>query len=110
MLSNKKRNPIVTELFIRRGKLIVSLVFIAQSYFGVRKNIKLNSTYYLITKIPNKWKLQRIAFNHFSDIGFQDFMNLYKKFTAKPYLLLVIDTTLASDNPLHFKNNISERI
>ena len=54
MLSNKKRNPIVTELFIRRGKLIVSLVFIAQSYFGVPKNIKLNSTYYLITKIPNK--------------------------------------------------------
>ena len=37
-------------------------------------------------------------------------MNLYEKFTAKPYLLLVIDTTLASDNPLRFKNNISERI
>ena len=45
-----------------------------------------------------------------SDIGFQDFMSLYKKFAAKPYLFLVIDTTLASDNPLHFKNNISERI
>ena len=49
-------------------------------------------------KIPNKGELQQIAFNHSSDIDFHDFMNLYKKCTAKPYSFLVIDTTLASDN------------
>ena len=43
MLSNKKRNPVVTELFIRGRKLNVSLVFITQSYFAVPKNISLNS-------------------------------------------------------------------
>ena len=32
-------------------------------------------------KIPNKRELQQIAFNHTSDIDFQDFMNLYKKCT-----------------------------
>ena len=37
MLSNKKRNPIVTELFIRGRKLNISLVFIVQSYFAVSK-------------------------------------------------------------------------
>ena len=37
-------------------------------------------------------------------------MNLYKKCTAKPYSSLLIDTTLASDNPLHFRKNLSERI
>ena len=37
MLSNKKRNPIVTELFIRGRKLNISLVFIVQSYFAVPK-------------------------------------------------------------------------
>ena len=37
-------------------------------------------------------------FNHSSDIGFQYFMNLYKKCTAKSYSCLVIDTvTVASD-------------
>ena len=41
MLSNKKLNPIVTELFIRSRKLNISLVFIAQSYFAVSKNIRL---------------------------------------------------------------------
>ena len=29
-------------------------------------------------------------------------MNLYKNCTAKPYTFLVIDSTLALDNPLRF--------
>ena len=77
MLSNKKFNPTVIELFIRGRKLNISLVFISQSYFAVPKNIRLNSTHYFIMKIPNKQELQQIAFNHPSDIDFQDFMNLY---------------------------------
>ena len=35
MFSNKKINPIVTELFTRGRKLNISLVFIRQSYFAV---------------------------------------------------------------------------
>ena len=46
MLSNKKHNPAVTELFIRGRKLNISLVFITKSYFAVPKNIRLNSTQY----------------------------------------------------------------
>ena len=37
MLSNKKPNPVVTELFIRGRKLNISLVFITQYYFVVPK-------------------------------------------------------------------------
>ena len=45
ILSNKKLNPIVTELVIRGRQLNISLVFITQSsYFSV-KNIRLNSTH-----------------------------------------------------------------
>ena len=79
MLSNKKLNPIVTQLFIRGRKLNISLIFITQSYFTVPKNIRLNSTHYFIMKIPNKRELQQIALNHSSDTKyFKDFMNLYK--------------------------------
>ena len=46
-------------------------------------------------KIPNKQELQQFAFNNSSGIKFQDFTNLYKKCTAKPYSFLVIDATLA---------------
>ena len=70
ILSNKKLNPIVTELFVRRRKLSIFLVFITQSYFAFPKNIRLNSTLYLVMKIPNKGELQQIAFNHSSDIEF----------------------------------------
>ena len=35
MLSNKKRNPIVTQLFIRERKLNISFVSITQSYLVV---------------------------------------------------------------------------
>ena len=98
MFINKKLNPIVTELIIRRRKLSIPLVFITQSYFPVPKNIRRNPTYYFVTKIPNKRELQQIVFSHSSDIDFQDFVNLCKMCTAKPYSFLVIDTTLASDN------------
>ena len=37
MLCNKRINAIVTELFVRRRKLSISLGFIAQSYFVVSK-------------------------------------------------------------------------
>ena len=58
MLSNKKLNRIVTELFIRSKKLKIYLVFITQSYFAVPKNIRLNSTHYFFVKILNKRKLR----------------------------------------------------
>ena len=110
MLSDKMLNPIVTELNIKGRKLNISLVFITQSYFAVPKNIRLNSTHYFIMKIQSKQELQQTAFNHSSHIDFKDFMNLYKKFTAKPYSFLVIDTTVVSDNPSRFRKNLLERI
>ena len=61
-------------------------------------------------KIPNKQELQQIVFKISSDIGFKDFMNLYKKCTSKPYSFSVIDTTLASDNLSRFRKNLLNRI
>ena len=54
MHSNKKLNPVVTELFIKGRKLNISLAFITHSYFAVLKHIKLISKLYFIMKIPNK--------------------------------------------------------
>ena len=54
MLSNKKLNPIVNELFIRGRKLNISFVFVTQSYFAVPKNLRLNSTHDFVMEIPNK--------------------------------------------------------
>ena len=77
MINNKKLNSIVSELFIRRRKLNISLVFIASSYFRVPKDVTLNTTHFFIVKIPNKRKLQQITINHSSDINTKDFGNIY---------------------------------
>ena len=45
-------------------------------------------------------------FSHSSHINFKDFMNLYKKCTAKTYSYLVNDTTLTSNNTLRLRFNI----
>ena len=93
-------------MFIRGRKLNVSLVFITQSYFNFPKDARLNATHFFIAKIWNKRELQQIAINHLSDISTKDFINIYKECTAKPYSFLVIDTTLASDDPLRFRKII----
>ena len=103
MIHNKKLNSVVTELFIRGRKLNISLVFITQSYFKVPKDVRLNTTNFFISKIPNKRELQKIAINHSSGINTKDFTNIYRKSTAEPYSFLVNDTILTLDNPLRFQ-------
>ena len=54
MINNKKLNPVVTELFIRGRKLNISIVFFTQSYFKVPKDIRLNSTHFLLWRFQTK--------------------------------------------------------
>ena len=77
--SNKKFQAIVKEIFIKYIKFDISLVFITQSYFLVPKDIRLNSTRYLIMKIHDKRELQHIANNHSADLDYKDFMMTYRK-------------------------------
>ena len=106
MVSNKKLNAVVTELFIRGRKFSNAIVFIAQSYFKVPKDTRLNSTHYFIMKIPNKREFQQIALNHSSDIDFDKFMDIFDICTAKKYSFLVYNATLPSDDPLRFRKNL----
>ena len=55
-IANKIFKAIIKEIFIRRKKLNVLLVFVMQSYFSVPKDVRLLNvkTYYLIMKIHNK--------------------------------------------------------
>ena len=85
MINNEKLNPLVAELFIRGRKLNISYIFITQSYFKVPKDVRLNSTLFFTTKIPNKCELQQIALYHSSDIDFKDFIKIYKKCIAEQY-------------------------
>ena len=86
IMSNKKFQAIIKELFIRCRKLNISLVFITQSYFSVPKDVRLNSTHYLVMKINNNRELQNIAINHSADIDYKDFVKIYREFTKNHIL------------------------
>ena len=73
IMTNKKFQAIIKELFIRCRKLTISLVFITQSYFSVPKEVRLNSTYYLIMKIHNRRELRQIAINHLAETDYKYF-------------------------------------
>ena len=110
ILTNKKFQAILKELFIRCRKINISLVFITQSYLSVPKEVRLNSTHYFIMKINNKRELQNIAINHSADIDYKDFIKIYRECTKEPYNFLTIDTTLPSSNPLRFRKNLFDTL
>ena len=76
IMTNKKFQAIIKELFIRCRKLNISLAFVTQSYFSVPKDVRLNSTHYLIKKTNNKRELRNIATNHSADIDYKDFIKI----------------------------------
>ena len=103
IMTNKKFQAIIKELFIRCRKINISLAFITQSYFSVLEDVRLNSTHYLIMKINNKRELQNIEINHSADIDYQDFIKIYTECTKEPCNFLTIDTKLPASGPLRFR-------
>ena len=106
IVTNKRCQAIIKELFIRCRKLNISLVFITQSHFSVPKDDSLNSTHYLIMKINNKRELQNIAINHSADIDYQDFIKIERECTKEPYHFLTTDYTLPASGPLRFRKKL----
>ena len=85
IMTNKRFQAIIKELFIRCRKLNISLVFITQSYFSIPKEVRFNSTHYLIMKIHNRRELQQIAIDHSADIDYKDLLKIYRNCIKEPY-------------------------
>ena len=100
---NKNLKPIIKELFYRACKINVSIVFITQSYFRALKDVKLNSTHYILMKIGNKKELKRIAEEKSGHLDYKDFLKIYNCCTIKPCSFMTIDTRPTAS--VTFKNN-----
>ena len=82
------------------------MFFITQSYFSVPKDVRLNSTHYLIMKINNRKNLQNIAINHSADIDYNSFMKIYRECTKELFKFLTIDTLLPANDSLRFRKTL----
>ena len=80
-------------------------MFLSQSYFSVPEDVRLNTTLYFMVKINNIRELKNIAFDHSSDIDYNDFKKIYRKCTREPINFLTIDTLLPASDPLRFRKN-----
>ena len=80
IMTNKKFQAIIKELFIRCRKLNISLDFITQSFFCSIQHIWL-------WKIQKKIyrEIQNIAMNHSPDIDYKDFVKIYRECTKKTF-------------------------
>ena len=110
IMTNRRFQAMIKELFIRRRKLNISLIFITQSYFSVPKDARLNTTHYFIMKINNRIELKNTATDHSADIDYQDFKKIYRECTKEPYNFLTIDTTLPASDPLRFRKNLFDSL
>ena len=96
VMSDKKVQQILKDLFVRCRKLNISLCFLTQPYFSVPKDVRLNCTHYILFKLNNRRELQNLAINHSTDIDYKDFIKIYRICTTEPFNFLTIDT--AKDN------------
>ena len=93
VISDKKSQQDLKDLFIRCIKLDISLCFLTQSYFSVPKHVRLNCAHYILFKLNNKRESQIIAINHSADSAYKDFIKIYRICTKEPFNFLTIDTT-----------------
>ena len=106
VMSDKKAQQVLKDLFIRCRKLNISLCFLTQYYFSVPKYVRLNCTHYFIFKLNNMRELQNIAINHSTAIDYKDFVKIYRDCTKEPNNFLTIDTTQHANK--RFKKNFND--
>ena len=92
IMRSEKFNAIVKELFIRCRKLNISIVFITQSCFRTPKDVRLNSTHYILMKMGNKKELKSIAEENLGHLDFKEFLKIYNHCTRDPYSFMMVDT------------------
>ena len=92
IMRSEKFNAIVKELFIRCRKLNISIVFITQSCFRTPKDVRLNSTHYILMKMGNKKELKSIAEENSGHLDFKEFLKIYNHCTRDPYSFMMVDT------------------
>ena len=88
VMSDRRAQQILKDLFIRCRKLNISLCFLTKSYFLIPKDVRLNCTHYILFNLNNRRELQNIAIEHSADL-----IKIYRICTKEPFNFLTIDTT-----------------
>ena len=103
---NKIFKKMIKELFYRGRKMNISIVFIMRCYFRALKNVRLNSTHYILMKIGNKEELRSIAEEKSGSVDYKDFLKMYNYCTSDPYCFMTTDAR--PNATMVFRKNFTE--
>ena len=85
--NNVKLYKILNALFIRETKLNISIVFITQLYFKVPKDVRLNTTYFLLWKFQIKENLNKLRIIIHEMLSLKTSWILQKRYCKTIYFL-----------------------
>jgi len=86
------RQDLLSHIVIKHRHIPISIALLAQSWTGIPRVIRLNTTQFAVYKTGDKSQLKQIYDTFANVIEYEEFEHLYKEAVGKPHGFLFIDT------------------
>ena len=90
-ITDVKKHPVISEIFIRGRKKGISTMFLSQSYFNTPKIIRQNINYCIILKLGGSRDINSILRECSIGINKDELLYMYDKATRKKFDVLIIN-------------------
>ena len=91
-LYSNGRSNMLNHMVIKHRHIPITIALLAQSWVGIPRLIRLNTTQFAVYKTGDKSQLQQIYDTFATTIDFDQFEKMYKEATQEPHGFLFIDT------------------
>jgi thymidylate kinase len=91
-LFRNARKDLLSHIVIKHRHIPVTIALLAQSWTGIPRVIRLNTTQFAVYKTGDKTQLKQIYDTFANTVDYDAFENIYKRATSVPHGFLFIDT------------------
>ena len=91
-LYSNARRDLLTHIVIKHRHIPITITLLAQSWTGVPRVIRLNTTQFAVFKTGDKNQLKQIYDTFANTVEYDKFERMYKESVSKPHGFLFIDT------------------
>jgi hypothetical protein len=91
-LYNNARQDLLTHMVIKHRHIPISICMLAQSWMGIPRPIRLNTTQFAVYKTGDKTQLKQIYDTFANTVTFEHFEKMYQEAVNQPHGFLFIDT------------------
>ena len=91
-LYSNARRDLLTHIVIKHRHIPITITLLAQSWTGIPRVIRLNTTQFAVFKTGDKNQLKQIYDTFANTVEYDKFERMYKEAVSKPHGFLFIDT------------------